>query len=103
MRIIHPNTPKKLAKLLMELGSERAVCRKRKVNMLYVSQLVNKGIEPTDKTFKGREAREALFLPRFKRKPRELKPDEPEWLKKTKKGIRAMVKQTKGAMNAGTN
>lgn len=98
MRFIHPNTPKKLAALLMELGSERAVCRKQKVNMLYVSQLVNKGIEPTDKTFKGRQAREALFLSRFRRKPRKPKPDAPEWLKRTRSGIRAMVKETRKAL-----
>ena len=88
MRIIHPNTPKKLAKLLLELGSERAVSRERNVNMLYVSQLVNKGIEPTDRTWKGRVAREALYLPRWKRKEREKKPDMPEWLKRTRSAIR---------------
>lgn len=97
MRIIHPNTPKKLARLLIELGSERAVCRERDVNMLYVSQLVNKGIEPTDRTLKGRQAREALFLTRWKRKER-VKPDAPEWLKRTRSAIRKMVKETMKAL-----
>lgn len=97
MRIIHPNTPKKLARLLIDLGSERAVCRERDVNMLYVSQLVNKGIEPTDRTLKGRQAREALFLTRWKRKER-VKPDAPKWLKRTRSAIRKMVKETMKAL-----
>lgn len=97
MRYIHPKTPKKLARLLITLGSERAVCRERDVNMLYVSQLVNKGIEPTDRTRKGRQARTALYLPRLKRREK-VKPPEPEWLKRTRKGIRAMVRETRKAL-----
>jgi hypothetical protein len=99
MRVFTPNIPRKLIALLNEAGSEREVARRRDVNMFYVSQLLNKGIEPTDRTFKGREARAALFLPRWKRREQDPKPEAPEWLKVRKSAIRAMVKATKKALS----
>ncbi len=63
---------KRLTAAVEKAGSERAFARQRDVNILFVSQLLRKGIEPTDKTEKGREIRVKLFL--TKRKPKPGKP-----------------------------
>lgn len=94
---MHENVPKQLVKKLQEVGSLRALARVRDVNYFYVSQLVQHGKEPTDKTRKGRQARKALFLPAWKR-AEVRKQMEPEWLKRTKKAVREMVKETHGAI-----
>lgn len=76
---IHPNTPAELIVELQAVGwKERALSRKLGVNILYISQLIKDGVEPTDKTEKGQAAREKLFLPKRKIKH---KVDVPQWMK----------------------
>lgn len=68
---IHPATPKRLVSEFHKAGwNERELARRRGVNILYVSQLIRHGIEPTDRTVKGQETRAKLYLPRLKPKPR---------------------------------
>lgn len=46
------------------IGSgQRKLAARLGVNMKYLNDLLVRGIEPTSKTKKGREAREKLFLP----------------------------------------
>ncbi len=90
---MYENVPKQLIKKYQEVGSLRALARAQDVNYFYVSQLFQHGIEPTDKTRKGRLARRKLFLPAWKNhKHRE---QEPAWLKNVRSNIRRMVKETK--------
>lgn len=92
---IHPNTPPKLVKILRKCGSfhKAAEDEEINVNVFWVFQLVTKGIEPTDRTPKGREIRHRLGLPRYKRRQRARQPQT-----QTQKAIRQMVKKTKEAM-----
>lgn len=46
-----------------EGGYQRKLARELDINMKYLNDLLVKGIEPTSKTKKGREARKKLFLP----------------------------------------
>lgn len=79
---IHSNTPRELVDALRDVGyKERTLARQLGVNILYVSQLLKYGIEPTDKTTKGQAVREKLFLPKKKPKPPP-KYDRPAWLYK---------------------
>ncbi len=92
---IHPATPRRLVSALHKAGwKERELARQRGVNILYVSQLLRHGIEPTDKTEKGRCTRVQLYLSKYKRKPSAPRPPIPEWLKPIKRGIRVMKKKT---------
>lgn len=91
---------RRLIKALEEAGSERALSRKLDLNISYVSRLLSKGKEPTDKTEKGQEARVKLFLPKHKPKPRILKaqpvaPSQEWWERVAKQGVRVMVKLMK--------
>lgn len=63
------------------------------VNPLYY--FVMDGIEPTDKTEKGQDMRQRMGLSRRKRKPAQPRPPVPAWLKRVKRGIAGMVKQTR--------
>lgn len=85
--------PPRLLKALAAAGSERALSRVLGVNILYVSQLLRRGIEPTDQTEKGREVRVKLFLPKRKRKPGPRKAILP-----IQKQIREMAKDTADAV-----
>lgn len=67
-----PNVPARLIQEYREvireynasIGSgQRKLAARLKVNMKYLNDLLVKGREPTNKTKKGREAREKLFLP----------------------------------------
>lgn len=96
----HPNTPPRLIKAIQRAGSERKFSKERGVNILYVSQLLKDGIEPTDKTEKGQAARVKLFLPRKKPKPQVVKtkpvPLTQEWWDELRKReIKAMAKETR--------
>jgi len=88
------NVPARLVDALEKAGSERELSRCRGVNILYVSQLLGKGIEPTDRTSKGQTVRVKLFLPRTKRQ-KTPKPEEWCGQKQIRKAIRKMVKNTK--------
>jgi hypothetical protein len=95
--------PRRLLAALKDAGSERALSRRLGVNILYVSQLLRKGIEPTDQTEKGREIRVKLFLPKRKRKPRVMKPKPepltPEWWDGLRsKAVKAMARNTRKAL-----
>ena len=99
---IHPATPRRLVTALHKVGwNERALARARGVNILYVSQLIRHGIEPTDRTVKGQEARVKLSLPRLKPKPK--LPPQPKpapltsewWDGLRKNAVRAMTRQTR--------
>lgn len=101
MHNIHPAAPKRLVSEFHKAGwNERELARRRKVNIKYVSDLIRRGIEPTDRTVKGQEARTALFLPRLKQKPRVKKEKpivlSPEWWDRVRKhAVRAMAKRTR--------
>ena len=71
---IHANAPRRLVKAVIKAGSERMVAKQCEIDHHYVSQLLHAGIEPTDQTERGRDIRVLLFLPRRKRKAREVKP-----------------------------
>lgn len=92
---MYENVPKQLLKKYQEVGSLRALARERDVNYFYVSELMQHGREPTDKTRKGRLARKKLFLPAWRHHKH--KEQDPAWLKNVKKNIRIMVKETKQA------
>jgi hypothetical protein len=99
----HPNAPRKLISAIQKAGSERKFAKEQGVNILYVSQLLRDGIEPTDRTEKGRAARVKLFLPRKKPKPRQSqpKPDpvSSEWWDALRNcAVRAMAKRTRQAV-----
>lgn len=58
-----PNVPKRLFRLLKLCDFNRSTLAKMiNTNSGYLSQLLNKGVEPTDTTPTGRAARRALFL-----------------------------------------
>ncbi len=91
----HSSAPRRLIKAVQAAGSERKFSKARGVNILYVSQLLRKGIEPTDKTEKGRQMRVKLFLPaRKKHPPKPRKPLTPmqqkieEMRQKTREALR---------------
>jgi hypothetical protein len=79
---IHPNTPPKLVKLLRKCGSFHKAAEEIEVNVYWIFQLVRHGIEPTDRTPKGRETRHRLGLHRYKPRGKP-KPSQPrtEYLK----------------------
>lgn len=63
------NVPRKLFKLLKECNFNRSLLSLRLgVNGGYISNLLNKGIEPPDTTLIGRTARRKLFLKAYKQK-----------------------------------
>lgn len=64
-----PNIPKNLISAIDEIGSQRKFAKKVKINDSYVNRLLKHGIEPTDKTERGRVIRVKLFLPKRKFKP----------------------------------
>jgi hypothetical protein len=104
MHQIHPATPRRLVSEFHKAGwNERELARRRGVNIKYISDLIRRGIEPTDRTIKGQEARVALFLPRLKRKPRVVKERpvvlSPEWWDELRRrAVRAMRRNTKRAV-----
>jgi hypothetical protein len=58
-----PNVPRKLFKLLKECDFNRSVtASKLDINGGYLSNLLNKGIEPPDSTPTGRTVRKKMFL-----------------------------------------
>jgi len=100
---IHPNTPKKLVSALHKADwNRRALARQLGVNVFYINQMVNDGIEPTDQTENGRAVRVAIFLKAYKPKPhvkKEPKPKpeqlSPEWWDQLRsKAVRSMVRRT---------
>ena len=92
-------TDEKLLKAIKKAGGRKAFARERNVNIFYVVQLLKYGIEPTDRTVKGREARAALFLPRWKRKNTAPRPPVPAWLRNTRQAIRVMRSETEKALS----
>lgn len=81
-----PNVPAKLIELfeLNECKTGRLE-KPLDVNRGYIYRLIKYGIEPTDKTKKGRKARVRLFLPERKaRKSREYPDYILEWLRLSK-------------------
>ena len=92
-----PNIPQKLIRAVQKAGSERRFARMRNVNISYLSNLLRRGEEPTDRTEKGQEVRVRLFLPRKKQKRgtrRKLLPG--EWHMQRKIG--KMLKATNNAV-----
>ena len=96
---IHPNAPRRLINAVIQAGSERMFARKCDIDHHYISQLLHAGIEPTDQTERGRDIRVMLFLPRRKRKAREIKPEEFPGQKRIKNKIRSMHKRTTMTFN----
>lgn len=95
---MYDNSHEKLLQRIKKAGGRKAFARKQNVNIFYVVQLLNRGIEPTDRTVKGREARAALFLPRRKRN-QVTRPALPAWLKRTRKAISEMRRETRKALD----
>jgi|SRR5919109_2324938 hypothetical protein len=101
---IHPATPKRLMSELHKAEwNERELARRRGVNIKYVSDLIRRGIEPTDRTINGQEVRVKLFLPRKKSQPRVKKEKapapSPEWWERVEKqAVRVMVRRTNDAV-----
>jgi hypothetical protein len=86
----HPNAPRRLVSLWQELGcSDRQTAKVCEVNQYYVSQLIRRGIEPTNE-----DIREKLFLPRKPRKKRAEKPEEWHGQKKVQLRIRKLHRET---------
>lgn len=75
---IHPNAPNALVtKLHKHNWNQRALARTLGVNSGHVTKLIRHGEEPSDATEQGRELRQRLCLPRYKktnRPRREIKP-----------------------------
>lgn len=97
------NVPTRLIRALRQAGSERKLSRLIGVNILYVSQLLRDGKEPTDQTENGQAVRVALFLPKMKRKPRvkAVHPDQltPEWWNVLrKKAVNQLARATRKAL-----
>jgi len=89
-RIIHPNAPRRLVRAWRDLGcSDRKLAELRGVNQFYVSQLLRRGIEPSNP-----EIRMQLFLPRRKRQPREPRTEEFPGQKRIIKSIRSLHRKT---------
>ena len=101
---IHPNTPRGLVSDFHKAGwNRRELARRLGVNVFYINQLFNDGIEPTDGTENGQAIRVKLHLPKKKRKARE-KPPHPDpltlewWDELRKRAVRAMAKRTRLSM-----
>ena len=90
---IHPNAPPKLVKKLYKCGSFHKLADEIGVNVAHIHRLITAGIEPTDRTEHGREIRQRLSLPRYKRRQRARRKET-----KNQKAIRQMVKATKEAI-----
>jgi hypothetical protein len=97
---IHPNAPKRLVSAECKAGSERKFASELDIDHHYVSQLLHRGIEPSDQTENGRDIRVKLFLPVKKRKAREPKPEEFPGQKRIRKIIRKMHRDTTRAFHA---
>lgn len=95
---IHKNTPRRLVTEFHRCEwNMRQLSKVLDVNILYVSQLIRHGMEPTDKTEKGRSVRVKLFLPRWKPKPHKVR----EWLpgeRDAKKKIAGLARNTRVEM-----
>lgn len=60
---IHSNTPRRLVREYKKLGCNQLhLAKKLKINDGYLNRLMKDGIEPTDRTEKGRDARAKMFL-----------------------------------------
>lgn len=86
------NVPEPLICALREAGSERALSRRLGVNISYVSQLLQRGIEPTSKTANGRKVRAKLFLPGRTYKKAD------EHTKRIRRKVNRMARETKKAL-----
>jgi len=67
-KFIHPATPPALVKAFTRAGSYHKLADELGVNVKYVYELMNAGIEPTDRTAKSREIRHRLKLRKHKPK-----------------------------------
>lgn len=85
--------PRRFLRALKKAGSERELSRRTGVNISYISQLVSKGIEPSNP-----EIRVKLGLSRRNRKPRHARPPKPEHVKRVDRAVRKMVRDTKQAI-----
>lgn len=86
---VHPAAPRRLVLAVQRAGSERKFANEHGINQSYVSQLLHRGIEPGNA-----EIRVMLFLPRRKRKAREVKPEEWQGQRHVTKLIRKMHRET---------
>lgn len=80
------NVPRKLFQLLKQYDWNRSLLATYLgVNGGYISNLLNKGIEPTDTTIHGRSVRKKLFLKAYKLPRRKINrtiQNKPDWLTK---------------------
>jgi hypothetical protein len=92
---IHPNAPPRLVKKFHNSGSFHKLADEIEVNVKWIHGLITQGIEPTDRTEKGRDIRARLYLPRRKRKPGKPRTKATP----VQKAIRQMVRETKEAIS----
>jgi hypothetical protein len=105
---IHPQANRKLKRFARSVRREigywnmREIARRLDVNVRYVSDNLERGIEPPDTTETGRVTRVKMFMKAYKPKPKPKQPRppdlRPEWLKRRLKAIRGMVKETNDAV-----
>jgi len=101
------NIPKKLIREYRKIvkehkgkgGYQRKLASKLEINIKYLSDLFLHGIEPTDRTEKGRRIRVALFLParrratRVQRTPREVPEFMRQWNRLLKEERHKVIQQ----------
>lgn len=85
----HPNAPTRLIDAVNRAGGVRKFASQIGINHSYVSQLLHHGIEPGNE-----DIRVKLFLPRKKRKKREMKPEEFPGQKRIIRTIRRLHRDT---------
>ncbi len=94
--------PRKLQAAFKKAGGQRALARAIGVNPKYINDLFKDGIEPNDTTGKLRDIRKRMFLPKYRRDPARARPNPaqlPGWLRRRKKAIAKLAKDTRKAIN----
>jgi hypothetical protein len=89
----HPNAPRRLVQAFRNAGSFHKLASEIGVNIQIIHSLITRGIEPTDKTEKGREIRRKLYLTKFKK---QAKPRQP--LTPMQKAIRRLATATNNSV-----
>jgi hypothetical protein len=93
---IHPSTPPRLVREFRKAGSFHKLAEQLDVNVKYIHDLINKGIEPADSTPTLRMVRHKLHLPKRKRRNRprpqaEPQPEHTRWWRRLPKESREKI------------
>ncbi len=109
---MHPGANRKLKRFARNVRREigywslREIARRLDVNVRYVSDNLERGVEPPDTTEAGRATRVKMFMSEYKPKPRTKHAPKPHpsqlslewWGELRKRAVKAMVKQTNDAV-----